>query len=847
MKIRAPDWHWMVLAIVIFSVLHRAYAPSDGMIDAQRSLKATRLALQEQGFKTDLTNFDFSTSPELRDRMAILQATAPNRNSAPFIDYPDLMETAGGDRVVVVWTQNSLRRQNPAWPSTSYELTWEDFREVIGENAPELDAAIAAILAGPMQFNLDASAGNYMLLPHLALLKNLTLKLNDRAMLALHDGNREAAWTNLLAATRLVTAWNPEPATISHQVRFGNAKLVYAATWQVLQTNGWTDDQLARLQHEWESADFLTRLPEIQAFQRASDFRALEQDESALQNSGAETNSGVEPYGDEERLLRFYRDREIEYRQAVQAGNWRQMRAMPGVTNELFFTPHNRHGGRFAMALNQRRMRRRFEGQGTSFLGQAAEDEAERRILITAIALERYNGRHGQYPRTLEFLAPEFLKSVPMDFMNGEALHYQVAADGRFVLYSVGLDGIDNGGKMPTPASREEQFARLRNPNLVAPESDIVWPLAAGSAKVVAFRQDQSQAEAERKAQREAAAKVQEQRQSEAAEAARQAAMKRLLADKPSLGKEPVYQGKPLSVWVMKAGQNADFTGPPNDAVAAIRAIGHQAVPFLLEWMPHPGQESLVAGYPDWDDLGIAWWALGIEGKSAIPALARIISTPRRGMDDYSVWTESAKAISYLGPEAIGPMLTVATNLAGQHELWELLHNFGNMGTNGAPAVPALIHWAQDPDSWVRDGVVSALGEIGERPDLAVPVLTNALHDTDWMVRRDAAEALGTFAKDSAAVLPLLIETVAHPADWQARAGALSGLGKIQNQPEIVVPVIAPYLNADNSVLERYAAYALRDLGSEAGFQVLLQATNNPNIGDIIYEMKEKVRNEQAK
>jgi len=192
-------------------------------------------------------------------------------------------------------------------------------------------------------------------------------------------------------------------------------------------------------------------------------------------------------------------------------------------------------------------------------------------------------------------------------------------------------------------------------------------------------------------------------------------------------------------------------------------------------------------------------------------------------------------------------MLTVATNLAGQHELWELLHNFGNMGTNGAPAVPALIHWAQDPDSWVRDGVVSALGEIGERPDLAVPVLTNALHDTDWMVRRDAAEALGTFAKDSAAVLPLLIETVAHPADWQARAGALSGLGKIQNQPEIVVPVIAPYLNADNSVLERYAAYALRDLGSEAGFQVLLQATNNPNIGDIIYEMKEKVRNEQAK
>ena len=83
-------------------------------------------------------------------------------------------------------------------------------------------------------------------------------------------------------------------------------------------------------------------------------------------------------------------------------------------------------------------------------------------------------------------------------------------------------------------------------------------------------------------------------------------------------------------------------------------------------------------------------------------------------------------------------------------------------------------------------------------------------------------------------MLRQLIATVAHPADWQARAGALAALGKIHDQPEIVVPVIVPYLNDDNSVLSRYAAYALRDLGSEAGFQALLQATNNPNIGDTV-------------
>ncbi|MGO8839200.1 MAG: HEAT repeat domain-containing protein [Limisphaerales bacterium] len=326
--------------------------------------------------------------------------------------------------------------------------------------------------------------------------------------------------------------------------------------------------------------------------------------------------------------------------------------------------------------------------------------------------------------------------------------------------------------------------------------------------------------------------------------------MKKFLADNPSLGKEPVYQGKPLSAWADKVGKIEEYNGAPEDAVAAIRAIGPKAVPFLLAWMPHPGAEEPVEGLPMGSDVEIAWWALGPEGKSAIPALARLINRPRHTMDDYSVWTESAKAISYLGPDAIVPMLTAATNMHGQHELWELLHNFGNLGTNGVPAVPALIHWANDPDYWVRDGVVSALGGIGERPDLVVPILTNALHDSNWMVRRDAAEALGTFANDSDAVLPLLIKTVKDPPDWEARAGALSGLGKIQNKPDVVVPLITPFLYDDNNVIQRTAAYALRDLGSEAGYRALLQASNAPSswpgIGDIIYEVRGKTHREKS-
>ena len=327
---------------------------------------------------------------------------------------------------------------------------------------------------------------------------------------------------------------------------------------------------------------------------------------------------------------------------------------------------------------------------------------------------------------------------------------------------------------------------------------------------------------------------------------------------------EPLYQGKTLSYWVTRVGRTEEFDGAPKDAVAAIRAIGPKAVPFLLEWMPHlkPHRSLFIERLlqlfsrwfsnpnakqgPSWNCVEIAWWALGSDGRSAIPTLARIMNQPRRNMDDYSVWTESAKAISYLGPDASIPLLTVATNLHGQHELWELLHNFQNLGTNGAPAVPALIHWARDPDYWVRDGVVSALGGIGQRPDLAVPILLTRLHDSDSMVRRDAAAALGVFANDSEAVLPQLIKAL-KDSDWEARGGALTGLGKIRNRPETVVPLMVPYLFDDNSVIQRSAAYALRDLGSEAGFNALLQASNAPNIGDIVYEVRKKTRLEQSK
>ena len=79
--------------------------------------------------------------------------------------------------------------------------------------------------------------------------------------------------------------------------------------------------------------------------------------------------------------------------------------------------------------------------------------ENERRMAVTAIALERFRLRHGEYPAQLAGLVPAFLPKAPIDLMDGKPLRYRRKDDGTFLLYSVGEDGKDDEGDSSPPSS----------------------------------------------------------------------------------------------------------------------------------------------------------------------------------------------------------------------------------------------------------------------------------------------------------------------------------------------------------------------------------------------------------
>lgn len=75
-----------------------------------------------------------------------------------------------------------------------------------------------------------------------------------------------------------------------------------------------------------------------------------------------------------------------------------------------------------------------------------------RNALITAIAIERFRHQAGRYPHSLADLGADVVAGLPPDTFSGRPFGYRLPREGdtyvgpRFALYSVGGDGVDNGG-----------------------------------------------------------------------------------------------------------------------------------------------------------------------------------------------------------------------------------------------------------------------------------------------------------------------------------------------------------------------------------------------------------------
>lgn len=213
-------------------------------------------------------------------------------------------------------------------------------------------------------------------------------------------------------------------------VRVALMELTVQAVWEGFLDHQWSEPQLIRLQEKLRSFDLL------------KDYRYTMRGERAYGNAMLERLQPLQLGG-------FYYQNQLALNQLY-----------PEMTASLVDV--ERH--RFNISLLDQHSQK-VEGQLTGYhpytifakmlipafssaakgvgAAQATIDQA-----VVACALERYRLGKGQYPKTLDALTPQFLDKVPPDIMDGKPMRYRREADSTYVLYSIGLNGKDDGGKI---------------------------------------------------------------------------------------------------------------------------------------------------------------------------------------------------------------------------------------------------------------------------------------------------------------------------------------------------------------------------------------------------------------
>ena len=297
--------------------------------------------------------------------------------------------------------------------------------------------------------------------------------LASEALWNLHQGRRAETLASIQGLAGLADLHREEYALVSQMSRAAVADLGLNLTWEALQTKEWSDEQLLGLQTCWEGKDFLETAEKAMVGERLLSRETIkikmsqEKDPSLREFFSRFSNSY---YGTN--LL----DADLLFRLRHVQGYVEQVRALRTnrAWNEVSDSLDQLNARIDALTNSLQRIRYPLTLIATPNFKPAVrkgvQTETQRRIAITAIALNRYEHKHGQYPASLDGLVPGLLPAIPRDCMNGQPLGYQFKGMDAFILYSVGEDGQDNSGD-PNPATNLGG-----KPGLWAGR-DAVWPL----------------------------------------------------------------------------------------------------------------------------------------------------------------------------------------------------------------------------------------------------------------------------------------------------------------------------------------------------------------------------------
>jgi hypothetical protein len=297
----------------------------------------------------------------------------------------------------------------------------------------------AAKIGGPGRYPTDFSKGYAMPLPHAQALRTAARLLELEARVRARQGDAHGAAESLHAIFQAAASLEREPILVSQLVRYACYASGVSLLQDLLPQVELSDEDLARLQDDLEAADFQPSLRRAVQAERVLGAMAFHDSELLKLEIGraAATASAVTRQDDLTAYLESMRRFE-----AAAAKPWPDAMQEVQAIGDDFRAANGSLIGQARYLLTARIL----PGMESAF--QATfRTQARNRIAAAALAVERHRAKYGQTPASLEQTAPEFLTAVPSDPFDGKPLRYFRVGDDGYTLYSIGSNGIDDGGQ----------------------------------------------------------------------------------------------------------------------------------------------------------------------------------------------------------------------------------------------------------------------------------------------------------------------------------------------------------------------------------------------------------------
>ena len=468
-------------------------------------LKAFKAEMIARGEVLDLKKLTGNHPPANENAARQLDASINALGSINFNSVSAFfpMKLLGPGRARISWKQTEQMGMDKK------KYSWFEFESQLTDKRKQLDQLKSVLTLPHLDRYLEFEKGSELLLPQLSNNKRTIYWFELAIASQLRQSNLEGALSDICDMLRFIWLESEEPVIISQLVYIAEFQMAFAVIWEALQVEGWNDSQLAQIQKEllrfrfyepMKQAIIVERSMNSMEFVKGRSSRSyMDRILSGISGLGGGSGGNIISTGNTSVWYDFSQyfngmgewmkgvgirtatasrywywkfftsyDDEILYLTCMNFTIQQIDKALDGKMLSQIVTETDHWLSQHEPNPSKMPLSALLIGAQKAYIEKAGFSETMLQMVITAVAIKRYQIQNKRMPDSLSQLIPAFLKQIPKDPLDGQPLRYKINSDGRMLLYSIGKDYVDDGGN--------PEFNNKQTSKTFFNQKDWVWP-----------------------------------------------------------------------------------------------------------------------------------------------------------------------------------------------------------------------------------------------------------------------------------------------------------------------------------------------------------------------------------